>query len=80
MDVRSVTTILNAIHRALDIALVLATRRLPFATIHVRLEDTGITVHCFVRKRAREQITPARDQRESAQLDAMLDILATSVR
>lgn len=71
MDVRSVTTILNAIHRALDIALVLATRRLPFATIHVRLEDTGITVHCFVRKRAREQITPARDPGESAQLDAM---------
>lgn len=71
MDVRSVTTILSAIHRVLDIALVLATRRLPFATIHVRLEDTGITVHCFVRKRAREQITPARDPRESAQLDAM---------
>lgn len=71
MDVRSVTTISNAIHRVLDIALVLATRRLPFATIHARLEDTGITVHCFVRKRAREQITPARDPRESAQLDAM---------
>lgn len=71
MDVRSVTTISNAIHPVLDIALVLATRRLPFATIHVRLEDTGITVHCFVRKRAREQITPARDPRESAQLDAM---------
>lgn len=80
MDVRSVTTISNAIHRVLDIALVLATRRLPFATIHVRLEDTGITVHCFVRKRAREQITPARDPWESAQLDAMLDILATTVR
>lgn len=71
MDVRSVTTISNAIHRVLDIALVLATRRLPFATIHVRREDTGITVQCFVRKRAREQITPARDPRESAQLDAM---------
>lgn len=80
MDVRSVTTISNAIHPVLDIALVLATRRLPFATIHVRLGDSGITVHFFVRKHVLEQITPARDQQGSAQLDAMLDILATTVR
>lgn len=78
-DARSATSISNAIHLVLDIALVLATRRLPFATIHVRLEDTGTTVHCFVRKHAREQITPARDQRGSVQSDAMLDILATTV-
>lgn len=80
MDVRSATTISNANHRVLDIALVLATRRLHFATIHVRLEDTVITVQCFVRKRAREQIAHARDRRVSAQLAAMLDILATTVR